>query len=1481
MRKVTALLLVVSLAITCVFAQSVKEVNSLDEIFNQPEIQVDLGTMLTGYVSEPETPAPVVEETPAIVEEVVSDPYVLETSKLEAFAAGTKADGETSTEGIFTIIWSAKSKVDSSTKTWEDGYTSSQRINLGGKASVKKNSICFTTEGPATVKIWWVQGGEDNRQMAILDAEGAILVSTSGEYTKNSPYYSELTVEAAGTYYLGGATNNNYIFKVEVVPAEVKAESYVLETSTLEAFAAGAKADGDTLEVSDYFTVIFSAKSKVDSSTKTWEDGYTSSQRINLGGKATTSKNSIRFATDGAATVKIWWVQGGEDSRQMALLNPDGAVVAITSGEYTKNSPYYSELTVEAAGTYYLGGATNNNYIFKVEVVPAQAPAQQTYTLETSALEAFAAGAKADGDTLEVADFFTLIFSAKTKVDSSSKTWEDGYASSQRVNFGGKATTSKNSIRFTTTDVATVKIWWVQGGEDNRQMAILNEDGGVVVSTSGEYTKNSPYYSELSLDAAGTYYLGGATNNNYIFKVEVTTGAPSEKPARAAWSTVAAPAIASAVAEGGDITVTVNAAVGYDAADKVSVTMSDAEGAVLETRNSSAEKDSHEMVFTPSSSGAYTFNAVLLREGEADLSAAEAVTVQFTLPLAKPGIKSAANVGDGAVKVAWDAIAEAEKYLVTAGETTVETSELEAVVSGLAIGSEVGITVTSVRGEEKVSSEAFTVKVQAEAETAWAFSAFGNGVSLSTNGYEGNANEGSVRVYSTGGKGKLVPGSTDGVAFYYTEIDPKTQNFKLTATANVNTWTYSNGQEGFGLMAADRVAANGDKNILWNNSYMVCATKVEYTIDGVKNSMRLGVGAQEKAGVTLDNITEAMTLVDQSLFSTTMTTLDTSCLSKGAGTYNLVGNFTAEPTGTIENPRTQFIFTLEKNNTGYFLSYTDPEGKTTTQKYYDPEVLNHLDEEAVYVGFFASRNADVTFTDISFTTSDPATDAAAEERPMTVIDTTAIIASASIANSEDYLLHFYSNADGVVTVKDASGAEVAKSEVKANEKVRLPLKLALGANSFTVTMAPAEGYQPDEYTKLSSYEAISQNLSVNYAVNTAEVVYVGPNGTADAAGTKEAPKSLQSAVNEAVPGQKIVLLAGTYSFSGKLVIERGIDGTAEKAITLMADPDAETRPVIDFGKQGTGMTLAASHWHLIGFDVTNSADGQKGLQVSGSHNTVELVNTYRNGNTGLQISRYKGSDLHEEWPHDNLILNCTSYLNADKGYEDADGFAAKLTIGEGNVFDGCISCYNADDGWDLYAKLETGPIGKVVIKNSVAYRNGYILDENGNEVNAGNGNGFKMGGESITGYHTLINSVSFANKTKGIDSNSCPDIQVQNCTSFDNGSYNVAFYTNTALNTDYSAQGVVSYRKNTSDNESISPKGTQDQSKIYGASNFYFNGGKSVNSEGLQVSDDWFVSLDTAAALKAGIGRNADGSINMDGYLVLTGKAPENVGARL
>ena len=464
-------------------------------------------------------------------------------------------------------------------------------------------------------------------------------------------------------------------------------------------------------------------------------------------------------------------------------------------------------------------------------------------------------------------------------------------------------------------------------------------------------------------------------------------------------------------------------------------------------------------------------------------------------------------------------------------------------------------------------------------------------------------------------------------------------------------------------------------------------------------------------------------------------------------------------------------------------------------------------------------------------------------------------------------------------ITDAAGNEIVNKDFSALSKEHIAVTLNAGRNIFDVTFVPDQTYRPGEYMEMTSYDTVNFRYVVEYKTAQNNNIYVSPDGKANAAGTKEAPVDIYTAVKTAAPGQKIILKEGTYHLSQTVKVERGINGTADAMIYMIADPDATTRPVFDFGGNCAGMILAGDYWYFQGFDVTRSADAQKGIQVSGNHNTLDRLQAYRNGNTGIQISRYLGTDRFDQWPSDNLILNCSSYLNADKGYEDADGFAAKLTVGEGNVFDGCIAAYNADDGWDLFAKVQTGSIGVVTIQNCLAFKNGYVLDAEGKEINAGNGNGFKMGGDSMPGSHVLKNSIAFANKAKGIDSNSCPDIKVYNSISYNNESYNVAFYTNTAVNTAFYAEGILSYKTSNKVAEQYKPKGTQKDSDVNNASNYYFNGTKSVNSEGKQVDDTWFVSLDMEAALHGGITRNADGTLNMNGFLELTDVVPEGIGA--
>lgn len=1128
----------------------------------------------------------------------------------------------------------------------------------------------------------------------------------------------------------------------------------------------------------------------------------------------------------------------------------------------------------------------------------------EQYVLDAADLAQFTNGAKKDGEEQSAGtdDYFTILWSSKSKVDGSKKSFEDGTAFTQRINLGGKldVTNNKNGVSFKTTGAAEVKVYWVEGGDDNRQMALLTGSGTVVAKTEETLAKNAACISVLKVTEAGTYYLGGLENNNYIFKVIVTeTTGGTEKPARADWSTVENPEIISAVQNAGKVDVTVKTNIGYDGADKIEVAMSDAEGSVIGTAKSSKEGNKAVVSFTPAASGTYTFTVKAIRDGEED-KAGNSMNADFVLPLTAPKISSATNVGKGAVALEWSEVKEAEKYVVTVEGTDnkTESTTTAATISGLTVGNMYTISVVAVRGEDVSGKGTTEVTVVDEAQRVWRVSTYGSSTDSKNNGVIGNANDGKVTVYSEGGKGKIVPGSTDGLTFYYTAIDPETENFTLTADIHVDSWTLSNGQEGFGMMAADAVGSNGDGTAFWNNAYQAIVTKVEYYWDGEdvtadssanKISMKLGLGAISRLGVTADDVAAIKngTITMPAGYVSETTTLETGAATKGPGTYNLVGNWNkkAEPTGNLENPLTDFRLQIQRNNTGYYLRYLDKDNKVIKEvRYYDLErnSLTQIDKDNIYVGFFASRNARITVSNIDLKTITPADDEKAEEREIQYVYPINTIESPVFSNSADYNLVYYGNADGTLVVKDENGKEVLNKEFKALTKETVALKLNNGKNAFTINFIPDKEYKPGEFKLMTSYDPVTINHTVEYKTVENNNIYVSPNGKSNAAGTKDAPMDIYTAVKIATPGQKILIKEGTYNLSGTVKVERGINGTADAMIYMIADPEAGSRPVFDFGGKCAGMILAGDYWYFQGFDVTRSADAQKGIQVSGNHNILDRIKAYKNGNTGIQISRYLGTDQFNQWPAHNTILNCSSYLNADKGYEDADGFAAKLTVGQGNVFDGCIAAYNADDGWDLFAKVQSGSIGVVTIQNCVAFKNGYILDENGREINAGNGNGFKMGGDSMPGAHVLKNSVAFANKAKGIDSNSCPDIKVYSSTTFDNESYNVAFYTNTAVNTAFVADGILSYKVSNKVAEQFKLLGTQNAADVKGVTNYYFDGSKTVNNNGKEATASWFKSLDTASALKdGGITRNADGTINMNGFLELTDEVPEGVGARM
>ncbi|MEU9643004.1 carbohydrate-binding protein [Streptomyces sp. NPDC048188] len=288
-------------------------------------------------------------------------------------------------------------------------------------------------------------------------------------------------------------------------------------------------------------------------------------------------------------------------------------------------------------------------------------------------------------------------------------------------------------------------------------------------------------------------------------------------------------------------------------------------------------------------------------------------------------------------------------------------------------------------------------------------------------------------------------------------------------------------------------------------------------------------------------------------------------------------------------------------------------------------------------------------------------------------------------------------------------------------------------------------------------------------------LYVSPAGTDGASGTESDPTTLTSAIGRVSPGGTIYLRGGTYRYAQTVTVPQGNDGTPADRTELSAYP-GET-PVLNFAAQSEsssnrGLAVNGSYWHVKGVVVEHAGDN--GIFVGGSHNVFERTVTRFNRDTGLQLSRTASDTPRDQWPSDNLVVSAESHDNADSDGEDADGFAAKLTVGPGNVFRDAVSHNNIDDGWDLYTKSDTGAIGAVTIEDSLAYENGTLSD--GTQNSSGDRNGYKLGGEDIEVDHVVRRSIAYHNGKHGFTYNRNPGrMTISDNVGIDNAERNFSF----------------------------------------------------------------------------------------------------------
>lgn len=266
-------------------------------------------------------------------------------------------------------------------------------------------------------------------------------------------------------------------------------------------------------------------------------------------------------------------------------------------------------------------------------------------------------------------------------------------------------------------------------------------------------------------------------------------------------------------------------------------------------------------------------------------------------------------------------------------------------------------------------------------------------------------------------------------------------------------------------------------------------------------------------------------------------------------------------------------------------------------------------------------------------------------------------------------------------------------------------------------------------------------LPANAATTT---YYVSTSGNDSNNGqSKDKPfKTIDKALDKAKAGTTIYLMGGTYKSSSTFKLKE--NGSSSSPIKILNYNDQ--KPVIDFSGQpyadsSRGFQISGNYWYLEGLNIQNAGDN--GIYISGSNNQIKDCFITKCRDTGLQMSNGASN---------NRIIKVTSTWNYDPKTdgENADGFAAKLNIGPGNVFENCTALNNSDDGFDFYSAGNA-----VKVYNSEASYNG---------KNSGNGQGFKVGGNFTADNHYLEGCVAIGNKARGYDqNNNTGAVTLKNC----------------------------------------------------------------------------------------------------------------------
>jgi hypothetical protein len=228
-----------------------------------------------------------------------------------------------------------------------------------------------------------------------------------------------------------------------------------------------------------------------------------------------------------------------------------------------------------------------------------------------------------------------------------------------------------------------------------------------------------------------------------------------------------------------------------------------------------------------------------------------------------------------------------------------------------------------------------------------------------------------------------------------------------------------------------------------------------------------------------------------------------------------------------------------------------------------------------------------------------------------------------------------------------------------------------------------------------------------------KTLVVSPAGNDGAAGTREAPlKTIAAALGKVGPGDKVVVLEGTYSETVTLPKS----GEANKPIALSAEGKVVLSPSrgkdLGHGIVGRGV----GHWLVEGFEIVRA---QQGIKFKDGHDIVVRKCQVRDSDGGLALEGAKA----ERMVFEDIELTNGVYGGVDVGNpvamedvafrrvsahhngckEGSDGFGISHGCTTKNVvFEKCEAYENGSDGFDLSGRKGYG----VTAVDCVSHHNG-------------------------------------------------------------------------------------------------------------------------------------------------------------------------------